>query len=318
MACVVPCLRGKWSLKKIAAVALIASTVAVLLAAATLLWLVLHRTPGQSFDSNGVPIFYTVDGRGEPLILIHGLAAQGDWNWRRPGITRMLAKDFMVVSMDIRGHGLSGKPTVPEAYGLQMVQDVVRLMDHLDLPDAHVAGYSLGGFITLKLLAAYPERVRSAAICAAGWAEISHMDEIPNPYRKPVPPGEAVVKARAEEKAAAAAANKGGNNKSLFHRIRNRLGDMIVDPATKKALKEGFGDFAVPREALKNNQVPAVCLIGTNDGLFYMAEGLRENMANLEYVKIGGANHFNTPYNGEFKRELRNFFLKQRNTDGDR
>ncbi len=319
MACGVACLRGKWSLKKVLAVAALSLAVTTILLVSAFSWLLLYRTPGQTFDSDGVPVFYTVEGEGEPLILIHGLAAQSDWNWRRPGVTRLLAKDFMVISMDIRGHGLTGKPTAPEAYGMEMIEDVVRLMDHLNLPSAHVAGYSLGGFIALKLVTTHPERVRSAAYCAAGWAEVGHMDEIPNPYRKPVPPGEAVMKAKMEEKAAeAASGGKGGQQKSLFHRVRSAIGDLIINPEAKRALKGGFSEFAVPREALKNNQVPSVCLIGTNDGLFYMAEGLRENMANLEYVTIDGANHFNTPYNGEFKRELRKFFLKQRKSGGDK
>ncbi len=313
MACGLACLRGKWSPKKILAMTSLSLAVITILLVSVFFWLLLHRTPGQTFDSNGVPVFYTVEGEGEPVILIHGLAAQSDWNWRYPGVTRMLAKDFQVISMDIRGHGLTGKPTAPEAYGMEMIEDVVRLMDHLGLPSAHVAGYSLGGFIALKLAVTHPERVRSVAYCASGWAEVASLDEIPNPYRKPVPPGETAMKSRAEEKAAEAdSSRKNGNNKSLFHRIRSSFGDRVINPDAKRALKKTFTGFAVPREALQHNQVPSVCFIGTNDGLFYMAEELRKNMANLEYVVIEGANHFTTPFYGEFKRGLRDFLLRHR------
>lgn len=56
------------------------------------LFLLFHRAAGQYFDSNGVRLHYTVEGNGEPVILVHGLAANADLNWRYPGIIRLLAK----------------------------------------------------------------------------------------------------------------------------------------------------------------------------------------------------------------------------------
>ena len=50
-----------------------------------------------------------------------------------------------------------------------MVEDVVRLMDHLHVRKAHVVGYSLGGMITLKLLTMHEERVSSAVLGGMGW-----------------------------------------------------------------------------------------------------------------------------------------------------
>ena len=68
------------------------------------------RVVGQFFDSNGVKIHYTVEGKGEPVILVHGFAANADANWRVPGITEALAKEYQVICLDNRGHGLSDKP----------------------------------------------------------------------------------------------------------------------------------------------------------------------------------------------------------------
>jgi pimeloyl-ACP methyl ester carboxylesterase len=103
----------------------------------------------QTFDSKGVSIQYTVEGSGPPVVLIHGLFASGDLNWRLPGITAALAKDYQVISMDVRGHGGSGKPKETNAYGAESAEDVVRLLDHLHIPKAHVIGYSIGGMITI-------------------------------------------------------------------------------------------------------------------------------------------------------------------------
>ncbi len=46
---------------------------------------------------------------------------------------------------------------------MEVVEDVVRLLDHLKIGKAHVAGYSMAGMITMKLVTRHPDRVRSAA-----------------------------------------------------------------------------------------------------------------------------------------------------------
>lgn len=121
------------------------------------------------FDSHGVNLQYTVEGEGPPVILIHGLYSSGQMNWRAPGTTQELAKHFQVITLDVRGHGGSGKPTEESAYGLELVEDVVRLMDHLKIQKAHIVGYSMGGMITMKLLTRHPERVQSAVLGGMGW-----------------------------------------------------------------------------------------------------------------------------------------------------
>lgn len=124
---------------------------------------------GATFDSKGVTIHYTVQGRGEPVLLIHGLASNGEINWRVPGIVGMLATNYQVITMDVRGHGHSGKPLDPRAYGVELVEDAVRLLDHLHIKKARVAGYSMGGMIALKMMARHPDRVQSAVIGGMGW-----------------------------------------------------------------------------------------------------------------------------------------------------
>src|SRR5690348_2248849 len=106
----------------------------------------------QTFDSKGVPIQFTVEGRGEPVVLIHGLGANAQINWRTPGIIRALTNGFQVIALDVRGHGGSGKPKQEDAYGIEMEEDIVRLLDHLHIKKAHLVGYSMGGMITMKLL----------------------------------------------------------------------------------------------------------------------------------------------------------------------
>jgi pimeloyl-ACP methyl ester carboxylesterase len=50
-----------------------------------------------------------------------------------------------------------------------MAEDIVRLLDHLKIKQAHLVGYSMGGMITMKLLTRHPERVKSALLGGMGW-----------------------------------------------------------------------------------------------------------------------------------------------------
>jgi pimeloyl-ACP methyl ester carboxylesterase len=147
-------------------------------AKAPLLWLAVLTVAASNscaeefdFDSAGVKIHYLVEGTGEPVILIHGLLASAKLNWQWPGIVTDLAKNHRVIAMDCRGHGLSDQPTGEDQYGVKMVDDVVRLMDHLSITNADIVGYSMGGMITMKLMVLHPERVRSAVVGGMGWME---------------------------------------------------------------------------------------------------------------------------------------------------
>lgn len=271
---------------------------------AALLYLVFHRAEGDYFDSNGARIFYTVEGNGPPVILVHGLAAHADLNWRRPGVTRMLAQNFQVIAFDLRGHGLSAKPSDPADYGIEMVEDITRLMDHLNIERAHVVGYSLGGFIALKGLTLHPDRFYSAAVCAAGWVDPEHPEPIPNPYRAPEIAGHTQVQQASVVGFPFAA------QKSLFHRVRSYFGDLLMDGAVLKAMNLRFEELGVPREALEHNQTPLLCLIGTKDGLLPLARELASVAANVEAHEVQDANHFNSLLNQEYKQHLIEF-LKQ-------
>jgi len=67
-----------------------------------------------------------------------------------------LSKDHEAVALDCRGHGKSDKPHEPEQYGIEMVNDITRLMGHLQISKAHIVGYSMGGAIVMKMLVEHP------------------------------------------------------------------------------------------------------------------------------------------------------------------
>ena len=135
------------------------------------------------FDSAGIPIRYLDQGMGEPLVLLHGFSGSTEDTWVQTGVIRELVKDFRVIALDARGHGKSGKPHDPQAYGPNMAEDVVRLLNHLGIEQAHVIGYSMGGRLVQRLLVAHPERLLTATLVGFGagrnWsaADEKHMEE---------------------------------------------------------------------------------------------------------------------------------------------
>jgi pimeloyl-ACP methyl ester carboxylesterase len=126
-------------------------------------------TQKGEFIHDTISLHYTEKGKGEPVILIHGILVNSDLNWRLPGIKRQLSKNFHVIAFDLRGHGKSDKPHGVEMYGLNLVEDVCRVMDNLNIEKAHIVGYSLGGFIALKFATLHPERCYSVTVGGAGW-----------------------------------------------------------------------------------------------------------------------------------------------------
>ena len=120
--------------------------------------------------SDGVAIAFERLGEGPAIVLVHGFGSSRSQNWKSTGWYRGLAEaGFSIVAMDCRGHGDSGKPHDEGAYGHdRMAQDVIAVMDAAGLTSALVCGYSMGGFIGLRLLAAHPERITKMAIAGVG------------------------------------------------------------------------------------------------------------------------------------------------------
>lgn len=122
-----------------------------------------------SFD--GVEIAYARFGGGaaRPVLLLHGYASTHRGNWVRTKVVEALVEvGRPVVAMDARGHGESGKPHEPHAYGGDaMVADARALLDHLAVGAVDVVGYSMGAMIAMRLAAA-DGRVRSVVLGGVG------------------------------------------------------------------------------------------------------------------------------------------------------
>jgi pimeloyl-ACP methyl ester carboxylesterase len=259
------------------------------------------------FDSAGVPIRFIEGGTGEAVVLVHGYTSDTEGGWVRTGVFGALAEWFRTVAMDARGHGGSGKPHDPAAYGPEMGFDIVRLMDHLGIPRAHVVGYSMGSHIVAQLLLARPERFLSATLGGAvgrlGWTEAdqrrvdveaAEMDEgslrsqtIRLWPRDQPPPTEEQIRARSARLLAG------------------------KDPRALAAVRRSNPAQVIALERLAATTVPVLGVVGGNDPYLRDFERLRAAMPALRLAVIEGASHDEAPNRPEFARAVLGFLGAQ-------
>lgn len=259
------------------------------------------RAEDSSFDSGGVKIHYTVEGQGDPVILVHGFIANINLQWRAPGIIKELAKQYKVIALDNRGHGQSDKPHDPAKYGVEMVEDIVRLMDHLKIQKAHIVGYSMGGFITAKLLALHPERVRSATLGGAAWFGETLTGNLTTI-------ADSLDNGKGLEPLLVALTPEGEPRPSDEQiKTISQMALSFNDPKALSAAARGMKKLAVSEDEMKNNRVPTLVLMGDKDPLKAGVEPLQKMKPNLEVFWQKGANHMDAFARPEFTKKLVEF-----------
>jgi pimeloyl-ACP methyl ester carboxylesterase len=259
------------------------------------------------FNSNGVKIHYVVEGEGEPILLIHGFAVNIPLQWGVPGILKALAKDHRVIALDCRGHGKSGKPTDPKQYGMEMVEDAVRLLDHLKIKKAHVVGYSMGAVITAKLVVTHPDRLLSATLGAAG--AIREGSEVP---RFIVDLAESLEQGKGIGPLVVALTPSGKPKPSEVE--ISQINRLLVGDNGKAlaAVVRGWKELAVTDEQLKANRVPTLAMIGEIDPLRKSVDDLKGRMANIQVKVIEGGDHVTAFLKLDFLADLRKFLAEHR------
>ena len=110
---------------------------------------------------DGTRISFDERGEGSPLLLVHGSALSRSI-WRGFGYLAALQDRYRVISLDLRGHGRSGKPHEPSAYRMPLVlADILAVLDAVEASAAHVFGYSFGARAGFFLADTHPERMLS-------------------------------------------------------------------------------------------------------------------------------------------------------------
>lgn len=116
---------------------------------------------------NGVNLNYRVQGKGAPLVLMHGFST-GNYVWDQTA--EWFSDHFQVIRHDHRGHGGSEKP--PGPYRIQdYVEDLTALLNYLGLECVDLAGHSMGGRTALLFALENSDRLnRLLLIGASGTA----------------------------------------------------------------------------------------------------------------------------------------------------
>ncbi len=120
------------------------------------------------------PLFHQVEGRGEPLLLLNGIAMTA-LSWEQ--VAKPLAERFRVIRCDLRGQLMT--PVPPPAEITDHADDVAALLDRLDTGPVHVVGTSFGGVVGTLVAARHPEKVRSlVTIASADGFDETMSDEV--------------------------------------------------------------------------------------------------------------------------------------------
>ena len=114
---------------------------------------------GSTVTANGIKTNYLEDGKGTPVVFVHGsgpgVTAYANWRLVMPG----LAPHYRALAPDMVGFGYTDRPA-GVTYNVQTWADqTIGFMDALDIQTASVVGNSFGGGIALRMATQHPERI---------------------------------------------------------------------------------------------------------------------------------------------------------------
>ncbi|PKL61621.1 MAG: alpha/beta hydrolase [Methanomicrobiales archaeon HGW-Methanomicrobiales-2] len=116
-------------------------------------------------NSGTIDLYYEDHGKGRPVVLIHGWPLSSK-SWEKQ-VPALVDAGYRVVTYDRRGFGNSGKPTFGYDYDT-LAEDLHRLMTELDLRDATLVGFSMGGGEVARYLGTHgSDRVERAVFISA-------------------------------------------------------------------------------------------------------------------------------------------------------
>ena len=133
-----------------------------------------NEPSGNYAEVNGIRRYYEIHGAGRPLVLLHGaymtIDAMGE-------VLPRLAESRQVIAVELQAHGRTADVDRPLAYE-SMADDVAALLRHLEVEEADVFGFSMGGGVALQVAIRHPELVRKLVVASASYTSDSMHPEL--------------------------------------------------------------------------------------------------------------------------------------------
>jgi len=251
-------------------------------------------------DENGTPtrLFFEDLGSGRPVVLIHGFPLNGR-SWERV-VPALLDARHRVVTYDRRGFGNSSQPSGGYEYDT-LAADLQALMEHLDLRDASLVGFSMGAGEVARYVGRYgEERLRSVAILSGITPYLLKTDDNPD-GAGPMEFFEGFAdRIRADRYAFFAEFFRNFYNADEL--LGSRISQEAIDASRSVAGMSGaIADAACPtiwptdfRADVDAITVPTLIMHGTADNILPIdatARALKARLQSAELVEIDGAPH---------------------------
>jgi pimeloyl-ACP methyl ester carboxylesterase len=240
---------------------------------------------------DGLELAYREMGVGRTVILIHGYFSTAMVNWLRYGhAAKIAANGYRVVMPDLRGHGDSAKPHDIAFYPRDVLaDDGLALVEHLELTDYDLGGYSLGARTTVRMLArgAIPKR---ALVAGMGLEGILHTGGRGGHFRNIL---------------TNLGKHKPGSAEWMAEAFMKTVGG---DPVALLNVLNTFED--TPREALAHIDIPTLVLTGAEDDDNGSAEALSAALPKGRYVVVPG-NHMSAVTKPELGTAMAGFLTPE-------
>lgn len=249
--------------------------------------------PMSSMTNEGLTIAYFDVGPrdGAPVLLIHGFASTAHVNWVYPGWVRTLTdRGYRVIALDNRGHGESDKPYDPDLYTPSlMAGDAGALLDHLQLSQAFLIGYSMGARLCAFLVLADQTRAGAVVFGGLGAGMVDGVGDWDRIAAALLAPTLADVTDERGRMFRAFADQTGSDRRALAACIQSSR--TLVEPSALAALT-----------------VPALVVVGTRDDIAGSPDALAALLPDGRALHIQNRDHQRTVGDRHFKDGVLAFF----------
>lgn len=244
----------------------------------------------QTFNHDGFALAFIDEGEGEPILLIHGFGSSHIVNWVTPGWAKTLREaGFRIIAFDNRGHGASTKSYEPEDYrAWKMAGDAAALLDHLDIPRAHVMGYSMGARIAAFMALDFPEKVATVIFGGLGRGMVDGVGD-----------WDPIASALVTEDPASIPDAKGRMFRTFANQTRSDRRALAACIMTSRDV--------ISAERIARITQPVLVAVGTKDDIAGDPEGLARLMPHAEALAIEGRDHMLSVGDRTFKKKALEF-----------